>query len=158
MGNENDLQVLDPQTVTVRIRGREFRQRPLGLRGTAAFLDVLATTIADTGSFDLFEQIGEVNIADPSNVDLDKVFPVLLRTLRVIPDALPKLLAIVLRAPDDVEFFAEDATAIDALRVFKLFIVQNDIPQLVKDFTEVAALFSQTVTAVGSPNGTESAS
>lgn len=154
----SDIEVLDPTGVAVHIAGREYTQRPLGLRATAAFLDVLATTVADTGGFELFKQIGDVDIGDPSSMDVDKTFPALLQMLRLIPDALPKLLAIVLRAPDDVEFLGDYATPIDAMRVVKTFITQNDVPQLIRDFTEVAALFSQTVSkaaAGGSPKAEE---
>ena len=156
---ESEIQTFDPPSVQVLIAGREYTQRPLGLRGTARFLDVLASTVADSGSFDLFQQIGDVDVSDPSSIDVDKVFPVLVRTLQMIPDALPKLLAIVLRAPDDEEFLAEDATLSDAVKALKVFIVQNDIPQLVRDFTEVAALFSETMAkAAGTPSEVESAS
>jgi len=153
----SDLEVLAPTGVTVKIGGRDFTQRALGLRGTAAVLDLLATTIADTGSFDLFQQIGEVDVSDPTNIDVDKFFPILLRTVRLIPSALPRLIAIILRAPDDEEFLAEEASPIDALRVIKTFAAQNDIPQLVRDFTEVAKLFGETMSqaTAGSPNGTE---
>lgn len=156
----SDLEVLAPTGVLIHIGGREFTQRALGLRGTAAFLDVLATTVADTGSFDLFQQIGDVDVSDPASIDVDKIFPVLLRTVRLLPNALPKLLAIILRAPDAEEFLAEEASPVDAIRVIKLFIPQNDIPQLVRDFTEVATLFSETVAkaTAGSPNEVESAS
>jgi hypothetical protein len=147
----NDIQTFDPPTVTVQIAGREYVQRPLGLRGTAKFLDVLAGIIADTGSFDLFQQIGEVDVSDPSSIDVDKAFPILIRTLQMIPEALPKLLAIVLRAPDDEEFLAEDATLSDAVKALKTFIVQNDIPQLVRDFSSVATLFSKTMAATAEP-------
>lgn len=154
-----DIQVLDPEAVDVKIAGREYTQRALGLRGTGKFLDVLATTISGTGSADLFQQIGDVNVDDPANVDVDKFLPILLQAVRAIPDALPKLLGIVLRAPDDEEFLAEEATPIDAMRVVKTFITQNDIPQLVRDFSSVTALFSKTVAAAtGSPNEAESAS
>jgi hypothetical protein len=155
-----DIQVLDPASVPVRIAGREYTQRPLGLRGTAKFLDVLATTMTEGGSFELFQQIGDVDVSDPSGIDVDKIFPVLLQTVRMIPSALPLLLAIVLRAPDDEEFLAEEATPADAMKVVKTFITQNDIPQLVRDFTEVAALFGETVAkaTTGSPNGAESGS
>ncbi len=156
---QTDIGVLDPVSKVVKIAGREFDQRPLGLRGTARLLDVLATTMADTGGFELFQQIGDVDVSDPSSIDVDKVFPALLQIVRTIPDALPKLLAIALRSPDDEEFLAEEATPVNALRVIKTFIMQNDIPQLIKDFTEVTSLFGQTVTAAtGSPSEVESAS
>lgn len=156
----SDLEVLDPTSVLIQIGGREFTQRPLGLRGTARFLDVLATTVADTGSFDLFQQIGEVDIDDPSSVDVDKLFPILLRAVRLLPEALPKLLAIILREPEAEDFLAEEATLTDAVKAIKTFITQNDIPQLMRDFTEVAALFRQTVAqATAAPtNEVESAS
>ena len=154
----SDIEVLDPVDEIVLIAGREYKQRPLGLRGTAKLLDVLATAVADTGSIELFQQIGDIDVSDPSSIDVDKIFPVMLQTVRTIPDALPKLLAIALRAPDDVEFLAEDATLHDAMTVIKTFITQNDIPQLVRDFSSVTKLFGETVakaTATGSPNGAE---
>lgn len=155
----SDIATLDPVSEVVKIAGREFTQRPLGLRGTARLLDVLATAVADTGSFELFQQIGDVDVSDPSGIDVDKIFPILLQAVRTIPDILPKLVAIALRAPDDEEFLAEEATPLDAVKVIKTFITQNDIPQLIKDFTEVTSLFSQTVAkATGSPSEAESAS
>ncbi len=157
----SDIETLDPVGEVVKIAGREFMQRPLGLRGTARLLDVLATAVADTGSFELFQQIGDVDVSNPDSIDVDKIFPILLQAVRTIPDILPKLVAIALRAPDDEEFLAEEATPIDAVKVIKTFITQNDIPQLIKDFMEVTSLFSQTVakaTATGSPSEAESAS
>ena len=155
----SDIDTLDPVGEVVKIAGREFTQRPLGLRGTVRLLDVLATAMANTGSFELFQQIGDVDVSDPSSIDVDKIFPILLQTVRTIPDVLPKLVAIALRAPDDEEFLAEEATPIDAVKGIKTFITQNDIPQLIKDFMEVTALFSQTVAqATGSPSEAESAS
>ncbi len=150
-----DMDVLDPVAVDVKIARREYAQRALGLRGTGKFLDVLATTVANTGNFDLFQQIGDVDVDDPSSIDVDKLLPILLQIVRAIPDALPKLLAIILRAPDDEEFLAEEATPGDAMRVIKTFITQNDIPQLVKDFMEVAALFSKTVAETTGPPDAE---
>ncbi len=154
----NDLQVLDPPSVRVTIAGRDFEQKPLGLRGTAALLDVLATTVTESGSFSLFSELGDIDLADPTKVDVDKVLPVLLQTVRLIPDALPKLIAIALRT-DDVEFIGEHVTPVRAMRIIKTFISQNDIPQLVRDFTEVAALFRQEMATLAQPpteNGTGS--
>lgn len=137
----SDLDVLDPTGETLTISGREFTQRALGLRGTAAFIEVLATTVADTGNFDVFNKLGEVDVNDPNSIDIEKMFPILLQVLRLIPEALPRLISICLRAPDDVEFLAEYVTPITALKIVKTFVVQNDVPQLMRDFTEVAAMF-----------------
>jgi len=153
-----DLQVLDPPSVKVTIAGREFEQKPLGLRGTAALLDVLATTVTESGSFSLFAELGEVDLSDPAKVDIDKVLPVLLQAVRLIPDALPKMIAIALRT-DDVDFVGEHVTPVHAMRIIKTFISQNDIPQLVRDFTEVAALFRTEMATLAQPpteNGTGS--
>lgn len=151
-----DLETLDPTGVVLKIAGREFTQRALGLRGTAQFIEVLATTVAETGNFDMFNKLGEVDVSDPANLDFEKMLPILMQTLRLLPDALPKLISICLRAPDDVEFLADNVTPITALKVVKNFIVQNDVPQLVRDFTEVAAIFT-TLTAEksGSPEAVE---
>ncbi len=155
----SEIGVLDPVSESVKIAGREFTQRPLGLRGTAKLLDVLATTMADTGGFELFQQIGDVDVSDPASIDVDKIFPALIQIVRTIPEALPKLLAVALRGDaGDEEFLAEEASPSDALKVIKTFIVQNDIPQLIKDFTEVTSLFSQTVAKVTSPSEAESVS
>jgi len=147
----SDIDVLDPTGETLTISGREFTQRALGLRGTAALVEVLATTVADTGNFDVFNKLGEVDINDTSSIDIEKMFPILLQVLRLVPESLPRLIAICLRAPDDVEFLADNVTPITALKIVKTFIVQNDVPQLMRDFSEVAAMFTTLTTPSPEP-------
>jgi len=148
----SDLETLDPTGESITIQGRTYTQRALGLRGTAQFIEVLATTVAETGNLDMLNKLGDMDVSDPKKLDMEKMFPLLLQTLRLIPDALPRLIAICLRAPDDTEFLAEYATPGIALRIVKTFVVQNDIPQLVRDFTEVITIFNKlSAEKAGSP-------
>jgi len=150
----SDLETLDPASEVLTIAGRTFTQRALGLRGTAQFIEVLATTMAETGNYDVFNSLGDVDVSDTKKLDMEKILPIMIQTLRILPNALPRLIGICLRAtsPDDEEFLADNVTPITALKVVKTFIVQNDIPQLVRDFTEVAAIFGKLNAAkTGSP-------
>jgi len=135
MTPKTDTQVLLPKEVAFYIGGRTYVQKPLTLRRTTRFI----TAVADEAQKAVNSpSLTALLTTDLEGIDAVAALPALMQGLQALPDALPRLMAIVLTGDEqaaDIDFLDENASLADALRVARVFVEQNDVEELVENFT-----------------------
>jgi hypothetical protein len=145
---KSQIRTLDPKPESVSVidrateEWRAYTQRELSIRQTGALLELLAGVILDP----------------ESGIDLDEVLKLDLNTAvglstlvgKVIglgPTIVSRLIAILLNAPNDSDWLADNLSPSEALTIIRRGMVQNDLPRLLADFfalqTELTAALSQ---------------
>jgi len=111
---------------------RTYHQSELSLRATGTLIEFLASLVADPSSgLDLDELLASDLSTSPGIATL------LERLLGLGPTVLASVIAIVLGAPQDAEWIADNLSPSRALRIIQTFVQQNDVPGLVRDFTSL---------------------
>lgn len=138
----NDLETLAPSSVTVVIGNREFTQRPLSLRGTTRLVSVIAEEFGNAASSPALANLLETDL---DQVNAVEAAPLLLKVLQSVPNALPRVITIILTGTDeesDVDFIDANCGIAAALRVFRVFMEQNEPEELIENFTVLRTMLS----------------
>lgn len=142
-----DISILAPQPVNVTIGDRVFIQKPLSLRSTTDLLAVLQEEFNKASSAAFLTEIAAMDIDTDNPMSM---LPTFLAMLNRIPDAAPRLMAVILGVKfsdretfDEVsEYIAETASPNQALAVFRTFLEQNEPQELIANFLALRIAFS----------------
>jgi hypothetical protein len=136
---------LEPEVVW-KIGAREYKQRPLSIRGLSRVLSTVATEINALVETPMFVSLASVDLA---NISTSQVASLMVAMLAAVPDVLPRFLASVLDT-EDVDYIAEHAMPGQALKIFETLWDQNEPEVLIRGFfalgSRVKAALPQTPT------------
>ena len=140
--SKDDLAVLAPPSVEIIIGGRTFVQKPLSLRGTARLVVAISEELQQAASSPVL-----ASLLDTDTDDLDAVVmvPMLVQVLSSVPNALPRLITVILtgaEATEDVEFIDNECRLPQAMGVFRTFIEQNEPEELIENFMVLRSTLS----------------
>lgn len=118
--------------VVWRIGDRQYTQRALSISGTTRLLRLLSEQISTVVNTPFFASLAAM---DMSQVDAEKLTAMVVAALAAVPDLLPKLLTVMIGAPDeDAEYIADNAAPSLAIKIVETFLDQNEPEVLVQGF------------------------
>ena len=132
---KSDSQILLADSVSVEIGERLFHQKALSLRGTARLVAAVAEELQKVTQS---PALANLLTTDLEEMDVVALLPVIVQVIAAVPDALPRIMAIVLTGDEhieDIDFLDDNASLADALRIGRTFIEQNEFEELVENFT-----------------------
>lgn len=138
----NDLEVLAPTPVVVKIGERVFSQKPLSLRGTTRLVVAISEELQNAASSPALSSLLSQDLA---NVDAVGMVPIFTQVLGGIPDALPRILTVILTGEEhieDIEYIDAECRFPQAVHVLRTFIEQNEPEVLVEDFMVLRSTLS----------------
>lgn len=143
-----DISILAPPAVTVVIGERTFTQKPLSLRGTTDLLSVLQEEFNKASSAAFLTEIASMEVDTENPMSM---LPTFLGMINRIPDAAPRLMAVILGAKaanaeefdETAEYIADNASPVQALSVFRTFLEQNEPQELIANFLALRTVFSR---------------
>lgn len=116
---------------------RRYFQSELSLRQTGELIDFLASLMNDPEE--------GIDLDELLNTDLSSgqgMANLIRRLLSLGPAALAKVVAILLSAPSEADWIAENITPGEVMRILKTFVQQNDVAGLAQDFFALQAELS----------------
>jgi hypothetical protein len=145
----NDLKVLVPETVTWEISGQTFEQAPATLDRLADIMDVIVDEVLASGKGELLDKLmdtatavggdekAEKGVADAAkSVIADReMLTSFVRIIATLPRSMPRIVAAILGAPED--FLRANLRPKEAFSVLRVFVQQNDVGSIVRDFFDL---------------------
>lgn len=142
---KNDLEVLSPSAVEQVIGDRTYVQKPLSLRGTTSLIAAIGQEVEKaTASPALASLIS----SDLENVDVASLIPNMVEILATIPNAVPRILTVILTGKEDVdeiEYINDNCRLPQAVRILRTFIEQNEPEELIENFMVLRSTFTNAV-------------
>lgn len=139
---KTDLEVMAPTPTEVVIGDRVFVQKPLSLRGTARLVVALSEEIQRAATSDALDSLLAQDLNEAS---AGAMVPALIQVLSGIPNALPRIITIILTGDDDkedVEFVDVNTRLVQAMRILRTFVDQNEPEELVENFMVLRSTLS----------------
>lgn len=129
-----ELEVLSPVAVEWVIGDRLFYQQPLNLKRLSAVMKEITDVLLSGGRGAILDQVMDaVGEGGLKGAARQTVMPVLVRTIVSIPEALPRICALILEKGDE-KYLDAHLGGRQALAIIKTFIEQNEVGALLQDF------------------------
>lgn len=155
---ENDLTTLAPKPVTWRIGEQTFVQTPATLDQLADIMDVIVDAVLSSDNSALLDKFMATATADTKDEDEDgdkddesgqdkaeglakalasdrDMITGLVRIIATLPRSMPKIVAAILDAPED--YLRANLRPKEAFGTLRVFIQQNDVGSIIRDFSEL---------------------
>ena len=160
----NDLRVLSPEVVVWKIGEREFKQTPATLDALADIMDVIVDEVLSSGNSNLIDKLmnaansdvgedGDEKKKDGSEEGLKSVaknlasdrelITGLIRIVATLPRAMPRIAAAILGTEEEAteDYLRANLRPKEAFGMLRIFIKQNDVGSIVRDFFALAQEF-----------------
>jgi len=138
---QNDFEILAPKPVDVTVGDRKFVQEPLSLRATTGLIVAVSEEFERATSS---PAVMEFMDSDMEKVPALSFVPKLLKALSDIPNAVPRILSIILTGDDTdadlVAFIDKQCRPVQALRILRTFVEQNEPEELIENFTALRSM------------------
>lgn len=145
---DSDLKVLAPESVTWEIGDKTCHQSPATLDQLADIMDVIVDEVLTSGKGELLDKLmATANAAgdgeNPEKAGLEAIsdrdtLTSFVRIIATLPRAMPRISAAILGESED--FLRANLRPKEAFGILRIFITQNDIGSIIRDFF---ALFSE---------------
>lgn len=130
----DELAVLSPDAVEWVIGDRLFFQQPLPLKRLSAVMKEITDLLLSGGRGAILDQVvdalGEGGLKGRVR---QEVMPIIVRTVVSVPEALPRICAMILEQGDE-KYLDAHLGGRQALAIVKTFIEQNEVGALLQDF------------------------
>ena len=166
---DNDLKVLAPETVTWKVGDQEFEQTPSTLDQLADVMDVIVDEVLSSGNSNLLDKLMDSATAGAADSDEDEdgdastkakdvaksltsdreLLTGVVRIIATLPRSMPRIAAAILDTPED--YLRANLRPKEAFGILRIFIKQNDVGSIVRDFFALFQEF-QTETAPDESN------
>ena len=160
---DNDLKVLSPEIVVWKVGDREFKQTPATLDALADIMDVIVDEVLSSGNSNLIDKL--MNTANAVSDDDDEkkndgseeglksvarnlasdreLITGLIRIVATLPRAMPRIAAAILDTEEGAteDYLRANLRPKEAFGMLRIFIKQNDVGSIVRDFFALAQEF-----------------
>ena len=162
---DNDLRVLAPAVVVWKIGDREFKQTPATLDALADIMDVIVDEVLSSGNSGLIDKLMNTanDVSDEGDDDKKKndgseeglksvarnlasdreLITGLIRIVATLPRAMPRIAAAILDTEEGAteDYLRANLRPKEAFGMLRIFIKQNDVGSIVRDFFALAQEF-----------------
>ena len=152
----NDLKVLVPEEVVWEIGDQSFTQKPATLDTLADIMDVLVDEVLAAGKGELLARLmdtasavgegdSEEDVIKKSTELADReMLTGFVRIIATLPRSMPRIAAAILGAPED--YLRANLRPKEASGILRLFVKQNDIGSIIRDFFALFNELKETLT------------